>query len=342
MKLLVVILCYRVPELTIDCLRSLSSEVGSVPGTRVVVCENGSGGDAVEQIQRAIDENGWGDWASLVPVYPNRGFCAGNNLVIRQVLDSGETPEYIHLLNADTIVKPNVLKSLVDFLDQHPKAGIAGSHQVDAQGVPNISLFRFVNIGTEVNRGGGLGWLSNWNPSWSVVPPAPLEAARADWVPGTSMLLRRSMLDEIGLLDEGLYTYFDDLDICWRAHQAGWETWYVPESQLIHLVGQSTGVTTPSNKAKRKPAYWFQARRRFFLKSYGGLYTAFADAGFLSALILTRIRCWILRRPDGFPQHMFRDSFRHSVFCTGFRVTEVENPALQEVANQSRTSAPVS
>ena len=64
------------------------------------------------------------------------------------------------------------------------------------------------------------------------------------------MLLRRTMLDEIGLLDEGLYTYFDDIDICWRAHQAGWETWYVPESRVIHFVGQSTGVTTLNDETE--------------------------------------------------------------------------------------------
>ena len=51
------------------------------------------------------------------------------------------------------------------------------------------------------------------------------------------MILRRSMLDQIGLLDEGLYTYFDDIDICLRARRAGWETWYVPESKIIHLEG---------------------------------------------------------------------------------------------------------
>ena len=82
----------------------------------------------------------------------------------------------MHLLNADTVVKENALKELVDFLDRHPKAGIAGSQLLDEQEEYAISLFRFANIGTEVNRGGGLGWFSNWNPAWNIVPPTPEQA----------------------------------------------------------------------------------------------------------------------------------------------------------------------
>ena len=66
---------------------------------------------------------------------------------------------------------------------------------------------------------------------------------RAGWVSGASLILRRTMLEQIGLLDEGLYTYFDDPDICLRAARAGWETWYVPESRVIHLGGATTGLT---------------------------------------------------------------------------------------------------
>ena len=77
MKLLVVILCYRVPELTIQCLESLTQEIPRIPGVRVEVCENGTGDDVPERLQRAIDDNGWGSWANLTVVYPNRGFTGG-------------------------------------------------------------------------------------------------------------------------------------------------------------------------------------------------------------------------------------------------------------------------
>ena len=77
-----------------------------------------------------------------------------------------------------------------------------------------------------------------------------------------------------------LYTYFDDIDICLRARRAGWETWYVPASKVDPPGGASTGVSHQA-MTSAGPHYWFQARRRFFLKNYGGLYTALADAAFL-------------------------------------------------------------
>jgi GT2 family glycosyltransferase len=140
------------------------------------------------------------------------------------------------------------------------------------------------------------------------------------------MILRRSMLDEVGLLDEGLYTYFDDVDVCLRARRAGWQVWFVPESRIVHLEGASTGIT--QRVARRRPAYWFQARRRFFLKSYGPLYAAAVDAAHLAGFALWRVRRRIQRKPDLDPPHMLADALRHSVFGSGFRVTEVENPAM--------------
>ena len=101
-----------------------------------------------------------------------------------------------------------------------------------------------------------------------------------DWVAFTSMIIRREVIEAIGPLDEGLYTYFDDIDYCLNAKRAGWQTWFVPESNVIHLDGASTGIT--EKNLKRRPEYWFQARRRFFLKNHGALYTALADAAFLS------------------------------------------------------------
>jgi GT2 family glycosyltransferase len=97
MKLLVVVPCHRhrVPDLTIGCLRSLSGEIDRVPGARVAVCENGTGGDAADRLRRAIDENGWESWVDLTVVEINRGFCGGNNLVIRAALESDDPPEYV-------------------------------------------------------------------------------------------------------------------------------------------------------------------------------------------------------------------------------------------------------
>ena len=146
---------------------------------------------------------------------------------------------------------------------------------------------------------------------------------------GTSMIIRREVIDAIGPLDEGLYTYFDDIDYCLNAKRAGWETWYVPESRVIHLEGASTGVS--HRQIKRRPGYWFQARRRFFLKNHGASYTALADAAFLVGFAIWRLRRRIQRKPDTDPQLMLIDSIRNSVFVTGFKMREVVNPALSSM-----------
>lgn len=330
MKLLVVVLCYRVPDLTIDCLRSLSKQVASGVGIKVAVCENGTGGDAPLRLRGAIDTEAWNSWCDLTVVYPNRGFCAGNNLIIRPALQSDDPPQYVLLLNADTIVLDGALEALIRFMDDHPRAGIAGSQLLSPEGQVQASAFRFPSIFSELDGGLRLGIVSKLLARWNLVVPTPPVAAVTDWVPGASMILRRTLLEEIGLLDEGLYTYYDDVDICLRARRAGWETWYVPESKIIHLEGASTGVV--ARLLKRRPDYWFQARRRFFLKNYGGFRTALVDTAFLGGFALYRLRSRIQGKLDTDPPHFLADSFHHSVFCTGFELRDVENPAERSLA----------
>jgi len=331
-KLLVVIVSYRVTDLTIGCLRSLAGEIGRVPGARVAICENGTGGDAEERLRHALAENGWEAWADLTAIYPNRGFTGGNNAVIRPALAWDDPPEYLLLLNADTVVLEHALDALVAFMDGRPKAGIAGSLLLSPQGAPQGSPFRFPGIASELDRGLRLGVVSRLLSPYVAVPKTQ-EPRRVDWVSGASMILRRAMLEEIGLLDEGLYTYFDDPDICLRAARSGWETWFVPQSRVIHLEGATTGVADRRIE-NRRPAYWFQARRRYFLKHHGPWYTAMVDAAFILGFAAWRLRRRIQRKPDTDPPHLLIDSIRHSIFCAGPRVPVVENPALRPAAMQ--------
>lgn len=327
MKLLVVILNYRITDLTIDCLKSLVPEIPSVPGMKVAVCENGSGGIAEQELRDAIAENGWGPWIELTAISPNRGFTGGNNVIIRQALAAPDVPEYFLLLNADTLVRPGALVSLVKFMDSHPRAGVAGSRLEWPDGSAQGSPFRFQGIVTELDRGLRLGIVSKLLSRWVASGPTPNHACPVDWVSFASAIIRREVIEAIGSLDEGLYTYFDDIDYCLNAKRAGWQTWFVPESRIIHLEGASTGIAAKS--LKRRPEYWFQARRRFFLKNHGAIYTALADAAFLSGFALWRLRRRIQGRPDTDPPHMLIDSVRNSVFRTGFKVREVENPAFR-------------
>lgn len=334
MKLLVVIVSYKVTDLTIDCLRSLAGEIHRVPGAQVAVCENGTGPDEARKIEDAIDANGWGGWASVTAIRPNRGFTGGNNVILREALASENKPQYLLLLNSDTIVLPKALDALVDFMDAHPKVGIAGSRLETPEGDVHVSAFRYHTIANEFDRGMRLGIVSKVLSRWSLTPPPPSEACEAPWVAGASMIVRREVFEQIGLLDEDYYTYFDDIDLCMRAKKAGWPTWYVPASRVIHLVGCTTKISDPSKEQvqKRRPNYWYQARARFFIKSYGAVYAAIADLAFLSGFAFWQLRRRLQGRPDTAPKHMMLDTFRNSVFARGGRLKPVENPAMRNSA----------
>src|SRR4051812_43322479 len=104
MRLLIVIVNYRTAQLTIDCLHSLAPEVGALPATRVVVTDNASGDDSVARLTGAVRDNGWDAWCTIRPLERNGGFAWGNNEAIRPALASADAPDYVLLLNPDTVV----------------------------------------------------------------------------------------------------------------------------------------------------------------------------------------------------------------------------------------------
>jgi N-acetylglucosaminyl-diphospho-decaprenol L-rhamnosyltransferase len=315
--LLVVIVNYRTPGLTIDCLRSLVNEVRSLPGTRVIVTDNASGDESVEKIGAAIETEGWGDWVSLQPLERNGGFAFGNNAAIRPALQSTNQPPYILLLNPDTIVRPGALKVLVDFMNEHPEVGIAGSRLEDPDSTPQHSAFRFHTVLSELDLGLRLGVVSKLLAKWGVAPPIPEAACQTDWVAGASMIVRREVFEAAGLMDEDYFMYYEEMDFCLQAKRAGWSCWYVPQSRVVHLVGQSSGVTDTKRPPKRLPQYWFDSRRRYFLKNYGWLYTALTDLVWASGFTLWRLRRMIQGKPDQDPPKFLSDFLRNSVFLKG-------------------------
>lgn len=329
MKLLVVIVNYRITDLTIDCLRSVAAEITSVPGTKVAVCENGTGGDAAQRIQDAITQNGWDAWCTLTVLERNLGFTGGNNVILRPALQSEASPGYVLLLNADTIVRPGAFSQLVAFMERNPHVGIAGSRLEDPDGTPQCSAFRFHSPLSEFAAVLSVGAVSRLLRSWVVADVMPDNNARIDWVAGASMIIRPEVFRDIGLLDEGYFTYFDDVDFCFNASKSGWETWYVPASHVVHLVGRATGVTGTTNVRKRQPSYVFDARRRYFLKNHTPLYAAMADVGLICGILLRRLRT-LLGKADTMPANFLGDTIKHSVFVAGFKLTDVKNPALAQ------------
>ena len=337
MKLLVVLVNYNGFQLTADCLDSIAPILDEVPGTAVGVCDNGSRpgteetpGDA-DRLAAFIDDRGYGGWCTLTAISPNLGFTGGNNAVIRPALASDDPPEQVLLLNNDTIVRPGAFRELVDFLDANPRVGLAGSRLEDPDGTPQVSAFRFFNLRNEFDTVARFGPITKLVGDATVPLPVYDEPTEVDWVAGASLLIRREVIDAIGSLDDDYYTYFDDIDLCHSAKKAGWPTWYVPASRVVHLVGQTTGITHAKGvqaKAKRRPGYWFQARRRYWLKHHGLAGALAADAAHAAGLLVRKGRRLVTRKPTDLPDRFFRDFAGHSAWVRGGKLNVVENPAL--------------
>jgi N-acetylglucosaminyl-diphospho-decaprenol L-rhamnosyltransferase len=319
-NILVVIVNYRTPDLTINCLRSLVAETQSVLGIKVTVVDNASGDDSVVTIQQAIDTEGWGDWVNLLASQHNGGFSAGNNLAIRPMLKSANPPDYFFLLNPDTEVRPGAIKTLVDFMTQRPQAGIAGSSFELADGTPWQITLRFPTLLSELDSGLRLGIVSKLLRKWVMAHPSGNQICQADWIPGASMLIRRQVFESVGLMDEGYFLYYEETDYCLQAKRGGWSCWYVPESVVMHIGGQSTGVHAPEEAPKRLPKYCFDSRRRYFTKNHGLLYAAIADLLWIIGFSLWRIRKVIQRKPNSDPPHYFKDFIQNSVWFYKLRL----------------------
>lgn len=310
-RLLVVIVNYKTAALTIACLRSLETEIAAASWTHVVVVDNQSGDK--DAINAAIQDHKWGSWASLLVAEKNGGFAYGSNQGIAPALQWPEPPDYFLLLNPDTEVRRGAIQSLVEYMDLHPKVGIGGSSFENEDGSDWPIAFRFPTVWSEFEQGIRLGPISRLLQNKIVARIMAREPAQVDWVSGASMIIRRQVIEDIGLLDEGYFLYFDEVDYCMRAAKAGWPCWYIPASRVMHIGGASTGVTSSTNKLKRMPKYWFNSRTRFFVKNYGLTYACFADLAFGIGRTLSTVRQWFSKQPSRDPPGMLSDFWKTSV-----------------------------
>ena len=150
---------------------------------------------------------------------------------------------WVVVANPDAVADPGAVDTLLRFAESHSHAGIVGPRLRTEEGEWQPSRRRFPTVSGTLVRRTPLRYLlrpqqrqrSHYLLDEEVRDPAP-----ADWMLGAFLLLRRSMLDELGGLDEGFRLYGEDIDLCYRAAKAGWERWYVPAATVIH---RSSAVT---------------------------------------------------------------------------------------------------
>ncbi|HOA73899.1 MAG TPA: glycosyltransferase family 2 protein [Phycisphaerae bacterium] len=268
-SVLVVIVCYRAVELTIECLRSLRSEIAAIPGAKVAVCENGTGPEAVHRLSRALRQEGCQDWVSLKVIEPNCGFTGGNNAILRDAMRWRYPPEYFLLLNADTIVRPGAIRQLLAAMRARPDVGIVGPRLEHPDGEPQISCFRAPTPVSEFLEAARTGPLTRLLAGYEVPLAAADTSIEPDWISFACALIRREVVEQVGYLDEGYYLYYDDPDYCRRARRAGWGILYCPQARVVHLIGQSNPVVSLTMARRRRPRYYYGSRSRYFAKCYG-------------------------------------------------------------------------
>lgn len=276
MQLLVVITSYKAADLTIDCLKSLEDEIDKIPDSKVAICDNGNEDDTLLKLNQAIENNGWQDWVYIKTVLPNRGFAGGNNAILRDVLTSSEIPDYFLLLNADTIVRPGALTSLLAAAKTRTDIGIFCPRLEWPSGEPQISCFKYISPISEMLAAAQTGPLTKVFSTAEIPVPVSDSPMEIEWGSFACALIRKEVFKDIGLLDEGYYLYFDDVDYCRSAKKAGWKTLYWPSSRVVHLRGKSNPLKEKTAQRKRKPKYWYMSRSWYLIKFYGkfGLFIA--------------------------------------------------------------------
>ena len=226
----------------------------------VIVVDNLSEDDSVAMVREKFPA------AAVIASQENKGFGAGNNLAVPQT--SGR---YVLFLNPDTVVTEGALANMVAFADSQPDIGILGPKLLNGDGSLQYSCRRFPNLATGFFRNTPLGRLLPKNRFASDYLMKEFDHATpldVDWVSGAALLMRRELLEQIGAFDEDFFMYCEDVDICWRAHQAkmpdghNWRVAYFPDSVIYHLIGKS------SDLVPTRMTYEFHRSQYLFYKKH--------------------------------------------------------------------------
>lgn len=235
-------------------------------------------GDDYEPLQAEVHAQGWAPWATIVLAEKNGGFAYGNNRGFEHGFSRARPPDYFYLLNPDAEIRLDAIKVLVDFMEAHPRAGAAASGIEDDDGTLWAHAFRFPNPADEFIKGARLGIVTKLLSRFAVGREMSTQAEEVDWFAGAAMICRAETVRELGGMDEAFFLYYEETDFCLKLIRNGWSNWFVPDSRVKHAAGQSTGVTTEGNETRPFPKYWFESRRRYFLKNHGPVYASVADA----------------------------------------------------------------
>lgn len=226
----VIIVNWKTKDELRACLRSTLE--GDRTSMEIIVVDNASHDGSVEMLKREFPS------VQVIENEANYGFARAANIGIK-----ASSGRYVLLLNPDTEVQPHAFSTLIRFADENPEIGIIGPKILNPNGTLQYSCRRFPTIGAAIFRNTLLGRLFPRNPytrDYLMVEWDHRETRDVDWVSGAAMLIRRRMLEEIGLLDERFYMYCEDVDLAYRAWEKGWRVTYYPHVCVTHVIGRSS------------------------------------------------------------------------------------------------------
>jgi N-acetylglucosaminyl-diphospho-decaprenol L-rhamnosyltransferase len=280
----IIVVSYNTRELLSDCLTSIADTVGDLACETIVVDNNST--DASAPMVRRYFPN-----VRLIRSLENRGFAAANNLGI-----AASRGRHVLLLNSDAVLLPGAARTMVDFLDAHPGAGMVGARLLNPDGSFQYSYADFPSLTGELlllTRLAPVVYTPDY-PSYPVERSA--QERSVDWVSGACLMARRATIDAIGPLDESYFMYTEETDWCYRARRGGWSVHYLPDASVVHWGGQSAAAA-PARRRRQV----YRSKCLFLRKHVGwGAAATFALAvGAVSALKLGAVVPLALVAPDG-------------------------------------------
>jgi GT2 family glycosyltransferase len=227
MDLSIIVVNWNTREILDNCLASVYASHTTIDYDVWVVDNNSSDG-SVQMIEEKFPHT------HVIPNETNAGFARGNNQAIME-----SSADYVMLLNPDTIMEGNVLQGLFGYLEEHPDVGAAGPRLLNPDGTLQESAYPEPTLWREFWRLFHLDLVKHYGAypmaEWSISDPRDV-----DVLMGACFLVRRKVLDQVGLLDEEFFVYSEEVDFCKRIRDYGWRIGWFPAVKVTHLGGQST------------------------------------------------------------------------------------------------------
>ncbi len=262
---------YNAGDLALQAVESiLEADHGGID-VEVHLIDNASPNGDGDMLAAEIEKRGWSDKVVYHQETTNHGFGRGNNLVLNQVWDRENKPDYAFFLNPDAKLKTSTISELVSFLDANPKVAIAGAALDEPnEGGPAASAFRFPTIQSEFSHAMNFGPVARMMSQRSVAMPPDLPTQPVDWVSGSGFMARLDALAEVDFFDPAYFLYFEEMDMMWHVRKKGWEIWHVDEARIEHIAGVSTGMKDGKTASGVMPDYWWDSWS-YYLRTNRGM-----------------------------------------------------------------------